>query len=91
MSKIVKEMRIAMENILKEVEKMQDIVEEYNEFVENNCKDENLVKEFDEIAEIFTKIDKIWKQSLQKMSNQRKSRQIMTENFTQSEKIRQIY
>ena len=64
MSKIVKEMRIAMENILKEVEKMQDIVEEYNEFVENNCKDENLVKEFDEIEEIFTKIDKIWKQSL---------------------------
>ena len=64
MSKIVKEMRIAMDNILKEVEKMQDIVEEYNEFVENNCKDENLVKEFDEIEEIFTKIDKIWKQSL---------------------------
>ena len=64
MSKIVKEIRIAMENILKEVEKMQDIVEEYNEFVENNCKDENLVKEFDEIEEIFTKIDKIWKQSL---------------------------
>ena len=64
MSKIVKEMRIAMENILKEVEKMQNIVEEYNEFVENNCKDENLVKEFDEIEEIFTKIDKIWKQSL---------------------------
>ena len=64
MSKIVKEMRIAMENILKEVEKMQDIVEKYNEFVENNCKDENLVKEFDEIEEIFTKIDKIWKQSL---------------------------
>ena len=64
MSKIVKEMRIAMENILKEVEKMQDIVKEYNEFVENNCKDENLVKEFDEIEEIFTKIDKIWKQSL---------------------------
>ena len=64
MSKIVKEMKIAMENILKEVEKMQDIVEEYNEFVENNCKDENLVKEFDEIEEIFTKIDKIWKQSL---------------------------
>ena len=64
MSKIVKEMRIAMENILKEVEKMQDIVEEYNEFVENNCKNENLVKEFDEIEEIFTKIDKIWKQSL---------------------------
>ena len=64
MSKIVKEMRIAMENILKEVEKMQDIVEEYNEFVENNCKDENLVKEFDEIEEIFTRIDKIWKQSL---------------------------
>ena len=64
MSKIVKEMRIAMENILKEVEKMQDIVEEYNEFVENNCKDENLVKEFDEIEEIFTIIDKIWKQSL---------------------------
>ena len=64
MSKIVKEMRIAMENILKEVEKMQDIAEEYNEFVENNCKDENLVKEFDEIEEIFTKIDKIWKQSL---------------------------
>ena len=64
MSKIVKEMRIAMENILKEVEKMQDIVEEYNEFVENNCKNENIVKEFDEIEEIFTKIDKIWKQSL---------------------------
>ena len=64
MSKIVKEIRIAMENILKEVEKMQDIVEEYNEFVENNCKDENLVKEFDEIEEIFTRIDKIWKQSL---------------------------
>lgn len=64
MSKIVKEMRIAMENILKEVEKMQDIVEEYNEFVENNCKNENLVKEFDEIEEVFTKIDKIWKQSL---------------------------
>ena len=64
MSKIVKEMRIAMENILKEVEKMQDIAEEYNEFVENNCKNENLVKEFDEIEEIFTKIDKIWKQSL---------------------------
>lgn len=64
MSKIVKEMIIAMENILKEVEKMQDIVEEYNEFVENNCKNENLVKEFDEIEEIFTKIDKIWKQSL---------------------------
>lgn len=64
MSKIVKEMKIAMENILKEVEKMQDIVEEYNEFVENNCKDENLVKEFDEIEEIFTRIDKIWKQSL---------------------------
>ena len=64
MSKIVKEMRIAMDNILKEVEKMQDIVEEYNEFVENNCKNENLVKEFDEIEEIFTKIDKIWKQSL---------------------------
>ena len=64
MSKIVKEMRIAMENILKEVEKMQDIVEEYNEFVENNCKNEDLVKEFDEIEEIFTKIDKIWKQSL---------------------------
>ena len=64
MSKIVKEMKIAMENILKEVEKMQDIAEEYNEFVENNCKDENLVKEFDEIEEIFTKIDKIWKQSL---------------------------
>ena len=64
MSKIVKEMKIAMENILKEVEKMQDIAEEYNEFVENNCKNENLVKEFDEIEEIFTKIDKIWKQSL---------------------------
>ena len=64
MSKIVKEMRIAMENILKEVEKMQDIVEEYNEFVLFHCKDENFVKEFDEIEEIFTKIDKIWKQSL---------------------------
>ena len=61
MSKIVKEMRIAMENILKEVEKMQDIVEEYNEFVENNCKDENLVKEFDEIEEIFTIIDNLEK------------------------------
>ena len=64
MSKIVEEMRIAMENMLKDAEKMQDLVEEYNEFVESNCNNEDLVKEFDEIEAMFTKFDKIWKQSL---------------------------
>lgn len=64
MSKIVEEMRIAMENMLKDAERMQDLVEEYNEFVESNCNDEDLVKEFDEIEAMFTKFDKIWKQSL---------------------------
>ena len=33
MSKIVEEMRIAMENMLKDVERIQDLVEEYKEFV----------------------------------------------------------
>lgn len=64
MSKIVEEMRIAMENMLKDAERMQDLVEEYNEFVESNCNNEDLVKEFDEIEAMFTKFDKIWKQSL---------------------------
>ena len=64
MSKIVEEMRIAMENMLKDAERMQDLIEEYNEFVESNCNDEDLVKEFDEIEAMFTKFDKIWKQSL---------------------------
>ena len=64
MSKVVEEMRVAMENMLKEVEKMQGLVDEYNEFVENNCNNEDLVKEFDEIDEMFVKFDKIWKQSL---------------------------
>ena len=64
MSKIVEEMRVAMENMLKEVENMQGLVDEYNEFVENNCNNEDLVKEFDEIDEMFVKFDKIWKQSL---------------------------
>ena len=64
MSKIVEEMRIAMENMLKDAERIQDLVEEYNEFVESNCNNEDLVKEFDEIEAMFTKFDKIWKQSL---------------------------
>ena len=64
MSKIVEEMRIAMENMLKDAERMQDLVEEYNEFVESNCNNEDLVKEFDEIEAMFTKFNKIWKQSL---------------------------
>ena len=64
MSKIVEEMKIAMENMLKDAERMQDLVEEYNEFVESNCNNEDLVKEFDEIEAMFTKFDKIWKQSL---------------------------
>ena len=64
MSKIVEEMRIAMENMLKDAERMQDLIEEYNEFVESNCNNEDLVKEFDEIEAMFTKFDKIWKQSL---------------------------
>ena len=66
MSKIVEEMRIAMENMLKDAERMQDLVEEYNEFVESNCNNEDLVKEFDEIEAMFTKFDKIWKQPLSK-------------------------
>ena len=64
MSKIVEEMRIAMENMLKDAERMQDLIEEYNEFVESNCNNEDLVKEFDEIDEMFEEFDKIWKQSL---------------------------
>ena len=64
MLKIVEEMRIAMKNMLKDAERMQDLVEEYNEFVESNCNNEDLVKEFDEIEAMFTKFDKIWKQSL---------------------------
>ena len=64
MSKIVEEMRIAMENMLKDAERMQDLIEEYNEFVESNCNNEDLVKEFDEIEAMFTKFDRIWKQSL---------------------------
>ena len=64
MSKIVEEMRVAMENMLKEAENMQDLLEEYGEFVENNCNNEDLVKEFDEIDEMFERFDKIWKQSL---------------------------
>ena len=64
MSNIVEEMRIAMENMLKDAERMQDLVEEYNEFVESNCNNEDLVKEFEEIEAMFTKFDKIWKQSL---------------------------
>ena len=64
MSKIVEEMRIAMENMLKDAERMQDLIEEYNEFVESNCNNEDLVKEFDEIEAMFTKFDRIWKRSL---------------------------
>ena len=64
MSKIVEEMRIAMENMLKDAERMQDLVEEYNEFVESNCNNEDLVKECDEIEAMFTKFDKVWNQSL---------------------------
>lgn len=64
MSKIVEEMRIAMENMLKDAEKMQDLIDKYNEFVENNCNNEDLVEEFDKIEEMFARFDKIWKQSL---------------------------
>ena len=64
MSKIVEEMRIAMENMLKDAERMQDLIEEYNEFVESNCNNEDLVEQFDEIDEMFEEFDKIWKQSL---------------------------
>ena len=64
MSKIVEEMRVAMENMLKEAENMQDLLKEYGEFVENNCNNEDLVEEFDEIDEMFERFDKIWKQSL---------------------------
>lgn len=64
MSKIVEEMRIAMENMLKDVERIQDLVEEYNEFVESNCNNEDLVEEFDKIETMFSKFDKVWKQSL---------------------------
>lgn len=64
MSKIVEEMRIAMENMLKDAEKVHDLVEEYNEFVGNNCNNEKLVEEFDKIEEMFARFDKIWKQSL---------------------------
>lgn len=64
MSKIVEEMRIAMENMLKDAEKVHDLVEEYNEFVGNNCNNEELVEEFDKIEEMFARFNKIWKQSL---------------------------
>lgn len=64
MSKIVEEMRIAMENMLKDVKRIQDLVEEYNEFVESNCNNEDLVEEFDKIETMFSKFDKVWKQSL---------------------------
>lgn len=64
MSNIVEEMKVTMENMLKEVEKMQDLIKEYDEFVENNCSNEDLVGEFDEIEEMFAKFDKLWNQSL---------------------------